>query len=193
MSQSAHDNQFFLDAMQGVKPLSNNDKIYSPNAGVTLAQQLKREAIERQQQQNRNYLSVEKVSPVDPYDMLSFKKDGVQEGVFKKLRLGQYPMETTLDLRQHKFEQARSALFDNLLKCHERGTRALLIRHGIGLESKPFPAFLKSYVNQWLMQMPEVIAFHSAQKHHGGLASTYVLLKKNAQQKLENREKHRKP
>ena len=66
------------------------------------------------------------------------------------------------------------------------------IQHGIGINSKPIPAKLKSYINLWLPTLPQVIACHSAHKSHGGLASTYVMMKKNPQQKLINREKHAK-
>ena len=68
----------------------------------------------------------------------------------------------------------------------------MLIKHGRGARSKPIAAYLKSLVNQWLAQMPEVIAFHSAQIHHGGSASVYVLLKKSEQHKAHNKELHRK-
>jgi DNA-nicking Smr family endonuclease len=67
-----------------------------------------------------------------------------------------------------------------------------LVRHGLGLQSKPFPAFLKSYVNQWLRQINMVIAFHTAQKQHGGLSSVYVLLKKHPNQKIINRERNKR-
>ena len=49
---------------------------------------------------------------------------------------------------------------------------------------------LKSYVNKWLPNLPEVMAFHSAQQHHGGAGAVYVLLKKNAEKKQENGERH---
>ena len=41
-----------------------------------------------------------------------------------------------------------------------------------------------------LPSLPVVMAFHSAQKHHGGAGALYVLLKKNAEKKQENRERH---
>jgi DNA-nicking Smr family endonuclease len=158
----------------------------------TLAQQLKRQAIEASQHLVNNYLSVEKVEPVDPYDHISFKQDGVQQGVFKNVRLGKYKIDFVLNLQQHKFEQARTLLFTQILKSYHNGERMLLIKHGLGLHSQPFPAFLKSYVQQWLLQMPEVIAYYTAQPNHGGNSAVYVLLKNNQQEKDENRELHRK-
>ena len=75
------------------------------------------------------------------------------------------------------------------MDCHNKGIRTLLIDHGIGVNTKPFPAFMKSYVNQWLREIKVVIAFHTALKQHGGLASVYVLLKKHPNQKQINRER----
>lgn len=182
----------FLDAMQDVKPLPKLDKVVTLKTKPTLAQSLKREALQREMNLKQNYLSVEQVEPVDPYDYLSYKKSGVQEGVFKNLRLGKYRIDFTLNLQQHKFEQARQALFDTVNQAQQKGVRTLLIKHGIGLKSKPFPAHMKSYVYKWLQQMPQILAFHTALHQHGGLASLYVLLKKSEHDKANNRELHRK-
>jgi DNA-nicking Smr family endonuclease len=116
----------------------------------------------------------------------------VQQGVFKNLRLGKYKIDSVLNLQQNKFEQARTLLFTHIRDSHKKGDRTLLIKHGLGLYSQPFPAFLKSYVHQWLQQMPEIIAYHTSQPNHGGNSAVYVLLKKNQQQKDNNRELHRK-
>ncbi|GAC33588.1 hypothetical protein GPLA_2694 [Paraglaciecola polaris LMG 21857] len=46
----------------------------------------------RQLNETNNYLSNEATHLIDPNDILSSKQDGVQEEVFKNLRLGQYPV-----------------------------------------------------------------------------------------------------
>ena len=182
----------FLNELQDVKPIEQSDTVATSQQKNTLAQQLKRQAIEASQNIVNNYLSVERVDPVDPYDHISYKQDGVQHGVFKNLRLGKYKIDFVLNLQQKKFEQARTSLFTHILDSHQKGERTLLIKHGLGLHSQPFPALLKSYVHQWLQQMPEIIAYHSAQPNHGGNSAVYVLLKKNQQEKANNRELHRK-
>jgi DNA-nicking Smr family endonuclease len=192
-TNASNDLDSFLAEMADVKPMetTNTVALNSKNK-ETLAQKLKRRALEKEIQQDDNGLSVDKVDPVDPHDFLSYKQDGVQEGVFKNLRLGKYQIDTHLMLNHLKFDEARQTLYQTLNDCHERGIRTVLIQHGIGLNSKPFPAFLKSYVNQWLKQIDIVIAYHSALKQHGGLGSVYVLLKKHPNQKLINRERNRK-
>lgn len=182
----------FLKELKDVKPIKKTDTVSISQHKNILAQQLKRQAIEASLNLANNYLSTEKVEPVDPYDYISFKQDGVQQGVFKNLRLGKYKIDFVLNLQQNKFEQARTSLFNHIMDSHKKGDRTLLIKHGLGLHSQPFPAFLKSYVHQWLQQMPEVIAYHTAQPNHGGYSAVYVLLKKNQLEKANNRELHRK-
>lgn len=182
----------FMEAMKDVTPIKQDIAVTTSRSEPTLAQTLKRQALEKELKADRNYLSVESVTPLDPMDMLSYKKDGVQDGVFKNLRLGKYQIDARLSLQHLSVERARDSLYETIQDCHQKGVRTLLIQHGLGKQSKPFPALIKSYVYQWLQQMPEVLAFHSALKHHGGLSSLYVLLKKNREEKLANRELHKR-
>lgn len=193
MNEVYDDDISFMAQMQDVKPIAKvNKAAIDTRHGETLSQRLKREALEKQVALDDNGLSVDNVTPVDPHDFLSYKKDGVQEGVFKNLRLGKYQIDSRLSLQRMKFEDARLTLFNTICDCHERGIRTLLVDHGLGLHSKPFPGFLKSYVNQWLSEIDAVIAYHTALKQHGGLGSVYVLLKKHPNQKQINREIHQK-
>ncbi len=193
MSNSLPDHSSFYEEMSDVKPLSHTDKVVLSNKHIdTLAQRLKREALIAEVERDDNGLTVEKIEPIDPHDFLEYKQDGVQQGVYKNLRLAKYQIDVTLNITHMKFDDARVTLYNTIKDCHERGIRTLLVQHGMGLHSKPFPAFLKSYVNQWLRQIDMVIAFHTAQKQHGGLAAVYVLLKKHPNQKLINREKNRR-
>ena len=192
MSNGDKDMSFF-EEMQDVKPLAASNKAQLNSKGQeTLAQRLKREALEKKVALDDNGLSVEYVEPVDPHDFISYKQDGIQEGVYKNLRLGKYDIDSRLVLKHLHFDDARLTIYNTLQECHERGIRCVLIDHGIGLHSKPFPAFMKSYVNQWLREMNMVIAFHTALKQHGGLGAVYVLLKNHPNQKLINREQHQK-
>lgn len=180
----------FLNEFKDVTPLKNTDVVQTSNNDNALAKQLKRQAIEFEQNRINNYLSVEQVEQVDPYDHLSFKQNGIQHGVFKNLRLGKYKIDSVLNIQQLKFEAARNALFNKIIVSHHNGDRTLLVKHGLGLYSKPFPGFLKSYLNKWLAQMPEVIAYHTALPKHGGNSAVYVLLKKSQQDKAQNRERY---
>jgi DNA-nicking Smr family endonuclease len=193
MSNFGSDNHSFFEEMSDVKPISQSDKVVlNTKPSETLAQRLKREALNIDIEKDDNGLTIEQVEPLDPYDFIEYKQDGVQQGVYKNLRLGKYQIDSTLNITHMKFDEARMTLYKTIKDCHERGVRSLLLQHGLGLKSKPFPAFLKSYVNQWLRQIDLVIAFHTAQKQHGGLSAVYVLMKKHPEQKLINRERNRR-
>ncbi len=128
---------------------------------------------------------------VQPHDFLVWKRSGVQEGVFKKLRLGKYDIEARLDLHQKTAREARDEFYQFINDCREHELRTVLIFHGRGEKSNP-PAKLKSYIFTWLQQMNAVLGFHTALKIHGGTGATYVLLRKSEREKLENRERHAK-
>ncbi len=89
-------------------------------------------------------------------------------------------------------EQARTGVWGFLKDCLQHDVRCALITHGKGENRLPQPALLKSCVAHWLPQIDSVMAFHSAQRHHGGSGATYVLLKKSEKKRLENFEKHQK-
>lgn len=182
----------FLQEMGDVTPLKTDDKVHLHDVEQQLAAKQARASTQVASNKSLNPLSMEGVKPIAPDAFLSYQKPGIQDGVFKNLRLGKYPLEYRLSLKGLLLNEACDAFYRTLQRCHEKGTRALLIQHGTGEHSKPFPAARKSYVKHWLDQMDEVIAYHTAQRQHGGLAATYVLLKKHPEQKLINREKNKR-
>lgn len=187
------DFDLFLSSMEDIKPI-NHDTVtpISNSHSATLAQQEKRKAAQINLANDENYLQSEHVEILDPLAILSFKKDGVQSAVFKNLRLDKYQVDATLDLHGQLLKNARNTLFSFIADCHQRNIRVVLIRHGIGIKNKAKPGILKSYVNKWLQELPQVLAFHTALRHHGGSGATYVLLKKSEEKKNENREIHSK-
>lgn len=186
------DSTDFLEEMGDVRPIKSQDKVYfSGSHIINKAPNLKRQAIEQAIAGEKNYLTLDSIDLLEPDDLLDYKKDGVQEGVYKNLRLGKYTLDHTLDLTHNKLPDAQQLVFNSIINCHRQGKRNLLIKHGFGRNQKPYPAMTKSYTNVWLRQMPEVIAFHSAQPSHGGYAAVYVLLRKNENQKQINRERHK--
>ncbi|MCW8107565.1 DNA endonuclease SmrA [Alteromonas ponticola] len=193
MSSSDHDDLSFFEAFSDVKPLPADDKINLHSPKNSLAQKANKLAHNKDRKPAFvNPLSLEAVVPVSPDDFISFQQPGIQDGVFKNLRLGKYALEHRLSLKGLTLNQSRDVLYQTVLKCHEQGMRAILIQHGKGEQSQPFPGLKKSYLNRWLRELDEVIAFHTAQPMHGGLGATYALLKKHPDQKLINRERNRR-
>jgi DNA-nicking Smr family endonuclease len=185
------DEDLFRAAVTGVAPLKVPSKPAKPRAEPTLSQRTRREnaEVDKQPSIDPNYLTLGEVKQLAPHELVSWKKDGVQEGVFKKLRLGQYPLEGRLDLHRKTVKEARVELFDFVRMALAKGWRCVLVNHGRG-ERSPTPARIKSYTIAWLAQIPEVLAYHHPERRHGGAGAVYVLLRKSAEKREENRERH---
>ncbi len=188
------DADLFAEAMSDVVPLKADQSrlIAGGPTDPTEAQRARRAAAEAEVVNQRDGLTLEAVDPVDPDDLIGWTRGGMQHGVYKNLRLGKYPIEARLDLHGHTVAEARLAVLQFVRDCLENDIRSGLILHGKGLNSKPFRGVLKSYVAAWLPNCPEVLAYHTALKQHGGTGAVYVLLRKSPREKAENRERHQK-
>ena len=188
-----HDEQAFRAAMGDVKPLSQSSRVTLAKSQALndINQRARRDSALAQVTSKRNDLSGDFVEQLEPNAILSFQRPGVQNGVFRNLRLGKYAVEARLDLHRHTVEQARDALYRFVKDCLEHDIRCALITHGKG-EGRAQPALLKSCVAHWLPQIAEVLAFHSAQKHHGAAGATYIMLRKSERKRQENLERHQR-
>lgn len=181
-----------MGEMGGVKRIRRERRVdLKKEAPEKASLKARREAATAMSEQELNPLSGEFVEQVHPRDPIEFKRDGVQNGVYRNLRLGKYTVDARLDLHNHSVDRARTALFEFVRDCLDADIRCALITHGKG-EGRQNPALLKSCINHWLPQLEEVLAFHSAQKQHGGMGATYVLLRKSDKKKLETLERHQK-
>jgi DNA-nicking Smr family endonuclease len=190
--QKTPDDNLFLQQMKDVKPIKVEPTVAltSERLDKTNAEK-RRQAAAAELAKDKNFLSGEYIEPVDPLAILEFKRDGVQTGVFRNLRLGKYQIDARLDLHHMTVEQARTAVFQFVADCMTHDIRCALITHGKG-EGRENPAQLKSCIAHWLPQFDQILAFHSAQKQHGASGATYILLRKSEKKKLETWELHNK-
>jgi DNA-nicking Smr family endonuclease len=189
MGPNAED-QFSALMGDDIEPLTGKGASYiAQPVAVTPGVLERRRSAQQEQRKEGNFLDpVSIIEQVDPYEYLEFCRPGVQHGVYKNLRMGKYDIQSRLDLHRHTVEQARAALWTFVEDCQKHGVRCALVTHGKG-EGREQPARLKSCVNHWLRQFDQVLAFHSAQKQHGGAGSTYILIKKNSMARLSTSEK----
>lgn len=192
MSNPHDDKNLFFQQMKDVTPIKVEEKVTLASAHQDKVNiDTRRKAATAELAKDKNFLSGEYVEPVDPLAILEFKRDGVQNGVYRNLRLGKYQIDARLDLHHMTVDQARTAVFQFIKDCMQHDIRCALITHGKG-EGRDQPAQLKSCVAHWLPQFEQILAFHSAQKQHGWVGATYVLLRKSEKKKLENWERHNK-
>jgi DNA-nicking Smr family endonuclease len=122
----------------------------------------------------------------DPFDLpdveigdeLYFKRDGVQQQILRKLRRGQFAIESELDLHGMTVSIAKKELDNFLSFCQSTNRRCVRIIHGKGHGSANKIPVLKNKLNKWLQRYDTILAFCSAPSHDGGTGAVYVLIKK---------------
>jgi len=177
----------FREEMKGVKPIKAKKKVDVVKPKVPEPSLVhRRQMAVKVDVGSSNHLTEEIIDLVHPLDVIEYRTDGVALGVYRNLKRGQYPIDARLDLHRKKMVEAREEVYQFIRDCQKYDIRSAIILHGKGELSEP-KAFLKSCVNTWLKQISEVLAFHSAQKHQGGVGALYVLIKKSAHNKQENR------
>lgn len=109
-----------------------------------------------------------------------YHRPGVQQGLLRKLRRGQFPLEDELDLHGLTLTQARARLAAFLARAGGQRLRCVRVIHGKGFSSPGMRPVLKPQVRYWLRQDERVLAYAAAPAHAGGGGALYVLLRARA-------------
>ncbi|RUO23650.1 DNA endonuclease SmrA [Aliidiomarina iranensis] len=192
--QTKNDIDLFREMMQDVKPLPQKEiaTVKTPAASAESLEERRRAAEAKIEEDAAAALSEEVREWVAPTDVIGWKHDGVQDGVYRQLKRGNYEPQATLNLHRLRVSEARREVASFIQECYRTGVRTALIIHGQGLKSQPRPALLKSLCHQWLPELEPVLAIHTAQKFHGGSGASYVMIRKNSAVKLATKEQNRK-
>lgn len=175
---------------EGVKPITTQKK-------VSTRERLRRGDLETLSERRRlaegddvrfRFTLDQLIHPLDP---IAWKREGVQEGVYRNLRLGKYTIDARLDLINRSLGEACEELPNFIKECYRAGLRTVIVTPGRGKHIESQQNVMKSALSLWLPKIDEVLAFHTTEPQHGGLASIYLLLRKNEEQRLANQERHR--
>lgn len=118
------------------------------------------------------------IQDVEIGDELYFRRNGVQQQIMRKLRRGQFAIESELDLHGMTVSIAKKELNDFLVCCQSTNRRCIRIIHGKGHGSVGKIPVLKNKLNKWLQNYDSILAFCSAPTHDGGTGAIYALIKK---------------
>lgn len=174
-SKKNDDSTLFRQAVGEVRPVEDGRIEKAPEKPSAQPSKL----IEDEQQALRDSLSdAYDPSEIQPGDILSYKRSGIQNRQFRKLRTGEYSIQSELDLHGYTVQAARPALLAFLNDAQDRGHQCVRIIHGKGHRSSNKGPVIKSMVNRWLRQCDSVLAFHSALPRDGGTGAVYVLIKR---------------
>lgn len=177
-AEETDDLDLFKKALQGVKPLQNSNiaQVKQPVQRKLDAQTLaKRAAAEGPQEAELTELSDTQamLNPVASQASLSYRIATLQHRVFEDLKAGKLRWFEAVDLHGCTVEQARVAVLQIIQMAKDANENVIKIVHGKGPE-----AILKTYVNGWLRQHRDVLAFVSAPENQGGTGAVLVLLKR---------------
>jgi len=184
--------QLFLQAVPDAVPLRDKVRVDARSTNEPTPGQLRRRAAAvLEPGKDANPLTSEVPLVYGPHDVLEFRREGLQHGVFRKLKQGGYSLESRLDLHRMVVEEARRAVFGFISDCYENDLRTVLVLHGKGERSET-PARLKNCVAFWLKELETVQAYCSAQPRHGGTGALYLLLRKSERSRERNAEQFRR-
>lgn len=168
----------FKQAMSGVRPIKQAEvpialstKPKKPDAQILA----KRAAAVGQDEFSAQGISDTQamLNPVASEAKLSYRLATLQHRVFEQLKTGNLRWYEAVDLHGCTVEQARSAVLQIVEMARAENQNVIKIVHGKGPQ-----AILKTYVNSWLRQHRDVLAFVSAPPDQGGTGAVLVLLKR---------------
>ncbi len=168
------DATLFREAMRDVKPIARHqralpEKPKPPARAAFTAADRKRVLVESLDGFGESDIT-------DSGDEIAFRRDGVQTGVLRKLKRGEYRVEAVCDLHGLRVEEAKHALREFLAESLARNLRCVRVIHGKGHGSGPRGPVIKTAVNMILRKTGPVLAFTSARRIDGGTGAINVLL-----------------
>lgn len=101
---------------------------------------------------------------------VQYVRDGSDSYEAKNLRRGMYAPDLILDLHGLDQSSAKNEIAALLFACQKEHAQCVCIVHGLG------GRVLKNKVPHWLVQHPDVIAFHQAPLEWGGNGALLVLI-----------------
>jgi DNA-nicking Smr family endonuclease len=172
------DDEAFLRALEGVRPLSNGRSRIAVEPTV-----------------NHTIVSEDAEVLAQLYDLVSGQghfditesdeyvegaRVGLDPRLVTRLRRAEFAVQAHIDLHGMIQPAAKDALRSFIVESVRKGHRAVLVVHGRGLGSPGGRPILKHAVSQWLAGTlgGHVLAFTTARLQDGGAGAMYVLLRR---------------
>ena len=180
MKQRIHkdDIELFRSSVGKVQPIPQ-DKVLMSKPRKKKKYSASNDLPENRLNQHFDAILPENASTIGPTDILMFKRDGIQNRIFKRLKKGQVPVIAELDLHGHTIHQAKVSLdlfFSQINQFNAPG--CVRIIHGKGYGSQHATPVIKQYIPVWLQENTHVLAYCSCPVSDGGTGAVYVLLKR---------------
>ncbi len=175
---SDKDRDAFAKAMQGVKPLQQVERAVTAKRPQAKAHNSRaaRAALLVESLHGPGDGTPDSIEQLG--EEIAFRRPGLAEKTFRKLRRGRFSIEAEADLHGLTVNEAKLLLRDFICESAQLGLGCVRVIHGKGLGSGPGGRVLKGNVQRWLMQWDEIVAFVTARTRDGGSGAVYVLLRR---------------
>lgn len=169
---SEEDKALFQSSVGSVKKI-HQDKVESYKKPITehLAKQTHKKTASSKARQSAEFHFSDQYEPyLGESSPIKYVREGADSFMAKRLRRGEYNPDLILDLHGLDQQQAKAEISALLYACEKEHARCVCIVHGLGSR------ILKNKVPHWLVQHPDVIAFHQAPLEWGGDGALLVLV-----------------
>ncbi|WP_077285820.1 endonuclease SmrB [Cognaticolwellia aestuarii] len=164
---NAEEKKLFKDAIGKVKPMVQ-DRVHpvkrTGKQKTALSKQKDKKALAE------FHFSDEFEPDLNNQGPVKYVRDDVDSFEAKNLRRGQYAPDLILDLHGLDQQQSKREIAALLAACEKEHAQCVCIVHGLG------GRILKNKVPHWLVQHPDVMAFHQAPLEWGGNGALLVLV-----------------
>ena len=159
--------QLFKDAVGKIKPMVS-DTIHPVKKSIKSKHKIREE--NNAKQQASFHFSDQYEPDLATSGPVKYCRDSDKSYEVKKLRRGIYQPDLILDLHGLDQQEAKHEIAALLFTCQKEHAQCICIVHGIGNR------ILKNKVPHWLVQHPDVIAFHQAPLEWGGNGALLALI-----------------
>ena len=164
---SQQEKQLFKEAIGKVKPMVH-DTIHPEKRTIKPKSKIIKEKVAKQRASF--HFSDEFEPNLSHQGPVKYVRDGSDSFEAKNLRRGMYVPDLILDLHGLDQNKAKLEIAALLHACQKEHAQCVCIVHGLGGK------VLKNKVPHWLVQHPDVIAFHQAPLEWGGNGALLVLV-----------------
>jgi len=165
------DKQLFTDAIGQVKPLITDKVRLIKSGSKSNTSQKNDQGYNKANKAIAQFHFSDEFEPdLNKQGPMKYVREGVDAFEVKNLRRGHYCPDLILDLHGLDQHQAKKELAALLYACQKEHAQCICIVHGIGSH------VLKNKVPHWLVQHPDVMAFHQAPLEWGGNGALLALI-----------------
>lgn len=160
----------FKDAIGKIKPMVQDKVVHQKNTAISKYKKNKIDNKNSNQQTASFFFSDEFEPNLNRNGPMKYVRDGVDSFEAKNLRRGQYVPDLILDLHGLDQVTAKKEIAALLFACQKEHAKCICIIHGLGSR------VLKTKVPHWLVQHPDIMAFHQAPLQWGGNGALLALV-----------------